>query len=113
MKARRIFSSLRKALIIGVFLLVITPAASAASLRGQLVRVFPNGARAPAPGITVTVYNQALGRSIAVRTDQNGMYYLQLPAGPYYLEVWLSNTPTTYPIQVNEPYTDIPPIAVR
>jgi hypothetical protein len=41
------------------------------------------------------------------------MYYLQLPAGPYYLEVWLSNTPTTYPIQVNEPYTDIPPIAVR
>jgi hypothetical protein len=83
MKARRIFSGLRQALIIGVFLLVITPAASAASLRGQLVRVFPNGARAPAPGITVTVYNQALGRSIAVRTDQNGMYYLQLPAGPY------------------------------
>ena len=113
MKARRVFPSLCKALLIGVFLLVITASASAASLRGQLVRIFPNGARAPAPGITVTVYNQALGRSIAVRTDQNGMYYLQLPAGAYYLEIWLSNSPTTYSIQVNEPYTDIPPIAVQ
>ena len=42
------------------------------------------------------------------------MYYIyNVPAGTCYLELWIGGTrsqPTTYPIQVREPYTDVPPI---
>jgi len=102
----------RKPAIIGLLLLAITSLASAATVRGQLVRVSPNGARAPVPGIAVTVYNQQLGRSAVARTDQSGMYYLQVPQGSYTLEIWTSNPPRTYSIQVREPYTNIPQIPV-
>jgi hypothetical protein len=45
------------------------------------------------------------------------MYYLyNVPPGGYYLEIWTSRDasvpPTVYPVQVGEPYTDIPVIVV-
>ena len=50
-------------------------------------------------------------------TDATGMYYLNIPAGPYTLEVWVTRDPRVppmnYPIQVAEPKTDIPPIRVN
>jgi len=86
---------------------------SAALLRGRLVRIGPNGAQYPAPGITVTVFRQDIGRSVQSVTDANGMYYLNnIPAGSYWLEVWVSNPPRAYQIQIVEPTTDIPPIAI-
>ena len=45
-------------------------------------------------------------------TDANGMYYLNIPPGVYWLEVWVTNPPRIYQIQVVEPNTDIPPIAI-
>ena len=73
-----------------------------------------DGATVPAAGVIVTLYNQSLGRSPSARTDANGMYYLTVPAGAYYLEVWLSTTPgakpLVYQIQVVEPNTDVRPI---
>lgn len=93
-------------------LLFVTEPALAAALRGRLV----HGNGYPAAGIVVTVYNQGIGRSAPTRTGPDGMYYLQIPAGSYYLEVWINPTPgaqpVVYPIQVGEPYTDIPPIVV-
>jgi hypothetical protein len=93
-------------------LLLFNESASAAALRGRLVHANGNSAA----GIVVTVVNQAHGRSAPVRTGADGMYYLQIPAGSYHLEVWINPTPgaqpVVYPIQVSEPYTDIPPIRV-
>jgi hypothetical protein len=112
MNGRQTLPCIGRSLLIGLLLFAASTIANAAALRGQLVRVAPNGSRFPAAGITVTVYNQQMGRSIAVRTGPDGMYYLQIPPGYYNLEVWLSNVPAVYVIQVNEPYTDIAPIAV-
>jgi hypothetical protein len=86
--------------------------AKAALLRGRLERVDQYGNHYPAPGITVTVYNANLGRSAPVVTDGAGMYYLNIPAGGYVLEIWVSNPPRVYQITVFEPNTDIPPIIV-
>jgi hypothetical protein len=93
--------------------LVVVPRAEAALIRGRLVRIAPNGQAFPAGGIAVTVYNAQLGRTSPSTTDGNGMYYLNnIPPGGYYLEVWVSNPPRVYPIQVGDPVTDIPPIPV-
>jgi hypothetical protein len=109
MIAKRMLSRFATQAICLVGLLFVAEAASAAALRGRLV--YPNGA--PAGGITVTVFNSAIGRSIPVQTGPDGMYYMQIPAGSYYLEIWLGGPqPRVYPIQVGEPYTDIPPIVV-
>ncbi|MGH9493933.1 MAG: carboxypeptidase-like regulatory domain-containing protein [Candidatus Sulfotelmatobacter sp.] len=87
--------------------------ANASLLRGRLI--YSNGV--PAGGFAVTVYNQALGRSVPVFTDPTGMYYVNIPAGPYTLEIWVSRDPRVQPmnfsIQVVEPNTDIPPIHVN
>jgi hypothetical protein len=99
-----------------VLVLAFAQTASAAILRGRLQRSGPNGAIYPAPGIAVTVYNQDRGRSGASYTGADGMYYLNIPAGDYNLEVWISRDPrvppTAYSIRVVEPNTDIPPIFV-
>jgi len=92
-------------------------AAAAATIRGELVRRAANGANYPAGGIAVTIYNQYRGRSTASFTAANGMYYIyNIPAGAYYLEIWTSRDPrvppTVYPVQIREPYTDIPVLAV-
>ncbi len=107
-------ASLTRTLILGTLLfLFLSPFANASTLRGRLI--YSNGA--PAGGFAVTVYNQALGRSVPAYTDATGMYYLNIPAGPYTLEVWVTRDPRVppmnYPIQVAEPNTDIPPIRVN
>jgi hypothetical protein len=97
---------------LSLVLVTFSVPARAAVLRGQLVRMGPNGSRFPAPGITVTVYRSDLGRSAPSVTDSSGMYYQTIPAGSYTLEVWVSNPPRAYPIQVVEPGTDIPQIVI-
>jgi len=108
---------MRRAAFLALALLLFTAAGSAATVRGRLDRVLPNGAKTPASGVKVTIYNKAIGRSSPSYAGPDGMYSLfNLPAGSYYLEVWISPDPrirpTVYPITVVEPYTDIPPIVV-
>jgi len=94
-----------------LFLAAITQAATAATVRGRLVHA--NGY--PGAGIAVTVVNQQVGRSSPAYAGPDGMYYMyNIPAGSYYLEIWLyPGAPSlVYQIQVGEPYTDIPPIMV-
>lgn len=108
--------SFSRSVVYCVLVFAATQTASAAILRGRLQRRGANGAIYPASGIAFMVYNQALGRSAPTYTGADGMYYPTIPAGGYYLEVWTSRDPrvppTTYPIRVVEPNTDIPPIFV-
>ncbi len=109
-------SRLAKAAASFLVVLVMVQAATAATVRGRLIR-YVNGGQYPAGGMAVTVYNQYTGRSSPAYTGPDGMYYLYyVPPGGYYLEVWTSRDPrvppTVYPVQVVEPYTDIPQIAV-
>jgi hypothetical protein len=68
----------------------------------------------PAAGVVVTVWRQDLGRSVASYSMQDGMYYIgNLPAGGYMLEVWIGpENALRFPIQINEPNTDIAPVLV-
>lgn len=99
-----------------ILLIAMSNFATAAALRGQLLQLAPNGARNPASGITVTVYSPTLGRSAAFQSGRDGIFYLQVPPGSYYLEIWINPNPgaqpLVYQIQVNEPYTDIPPLVL-
>lgn len=100
-----------------VFMVVSAGFASAATVRGRLDRVSPNGAPYAATGVAVTIYDQSMGRTTPAYAGTDGFYYLyNIPAGSHYLEVWTSRDPsvppTVYPISVGEPYTDIPPIVV-
>ena len=122
MKQRREFCiwKITRLIICGLTILAFTAVASAATVRGRLDRVLPNGARIPAVGVAVTVWHQAIGRSTAAYADAHGLYLLFniRPGSGYYLEVWTSRDPrvppTVYPISIiKEPYTDIPPIVVR
>jgi hypothetical protein len=95
-------------------LFLLPGAASAAQIRGRVQHVYPNGL-GPVVGVAVTVYNQQIGRSAAVNTDAAGMYYLAVPEGQYYLEVWVNpgGSPVVFgPFNVVEPATDIPPVTV-
>jgi len=96
----------------GWMLLGAAHAASAALVRGRLERQ-----RAPAPGITVTLYSRKTGRSAPAHSGNDGMYaYNNVAAGAYVLEVWVSRDPrvrpAAYPIKVVEPRTDLPAITV-
>ena len=93
-----------------VMVVTIPVPAWAATLRGRLVYNVPGRGQAPAGGVTVTVFRQDIGRSAPSVTDANGMYYLTIPQGQYWLEIWVTNPPRAYNIQVVEPNTDIPPI---
>ncbi len=84
------------------------------TLRGLLQRTGPYGAY-PATGIPVTVNSAVLGRSGAVYSGNDGMYYLYVPPGQYALEVW--NIPGGAPIVFSigvpaVPYFDIAPVQV-
>jgi hypothetical protein len=83
-------------------------------VRGRLERIAPNGQAFPAQGITVTVFNSQLGRSNPSNSGPDGLYYLyNIPPGPYTLEIWVSNPPMVFQIQVlDQPNTDIAPIRV-
>jgi hypothetical protein len=100
--------------VVAFCILFLPGTASAAQIRGRVQHVFPNGV-GPLVGVTVTIYNQQIGRSIAVSTDAAGMYYFAVPPGQYYLEVWVnpSGSPVVFgPFNVVEPATDIPPVTV-
>jgi hypothetical protein len=102
-----------KALLVISFSIGVSATANAATVRGRLVHAANQ--YVAAPGIAVTIYNQYVGRSSPAYTDINGMYYLyNVPAGSYYLELWIypGGNPIVYPITVGEPYTDIPQIPV-
>lgn len=85
-------------------------AAHAASVRGQLVH--KNGQ--PVAGITVTISDHKNYRSTPAQVGKDGMYYLyNIPAGQYYLEVWVNpKTPQMYQVTVTEPNTDMPRVTV-
>ena len=103
-------------MLLAILLAVLAQPVFAASstVRGRLTRVAPNGQSFPAQGIAVTVYNPQLGRSSPAYSGPDGMYYLyNIPTGSYTLEVWASNSPLLFQIQVYpQPYTDIARIAV-
>ena len=104
--------------VVLLLLCVLTTAVGAATVRGRLDRVYSNGARHPATGVAVSLYSRNLGRSRPTFAGRDGIYYFyNVPAGPYYLEVWTSRDPrvrpTLYPVTAIEPYSDIPPIVVK
>jgi hypothetical protein len=95
-------------------LLGLNHVVSAATVRGRLVRM---SNRAPVVGVAVTLYSQTRGRSNAVYSGPDGMYYMNATQGTYYLEIWVSRDPRVrplvYTIQVSEPYTDIAEIPLQ
>jgi hypothetical protein len=98
-----------------IALLCLAQTLTGAALRGRLERTIPNRGRVPASGITVTLASKQRGRIATSVTQQEGMYYLNAPAGTYNLEVWVRGTagpPLVYSIQIKEPYTDIPAIVL-
>jgi hypothetical protein len=93
-------------------LLVDFTTSFAAMVRGRVQRdMYP----VPYVSVTLISSNPALGRSAPSVTGPDGMYYLyNVPPGQYILELWLGGpSPVRYPINVREPYTDIPPIAIQ
>ena len=115
MKRVAALSRLGKLSRVAAVLLTLVQVASAATVRGQLIRRSGN-AHVPAVSVIVTVYNPKSGRSAAAHTDGNGMFYIpRILAGTNYLEVWTPQSPQkprTYAIQVKEPITDIPAITI-
>ncbi|HTV14624.1 MAG TPA: carboxypeptidase regulatory-like domain-containing protein [Acidobacteriaceae bacterium] len=79
-----------------------------ATVQGQLTC---SAGKSPAVGIAVTVKSAATGRSAPAFSGGDGMYYLNLKAGAYTLEIWLSKSATaptqTHEITVREPSTDV------
>ena len=84
--------------------------AQTTTVRGQLLRQ----GQFPAAGAQVTLYSQSFGRSSPSTTGNDGMFYINnVPFGNYYLEVWISNPPQAYPVQVTGyPFHDLPRIPV-
>jgi hypothetical protein len=84
-------------------------AAHAATANGKVVHA--NGT--PAQGITITLANNQ-GRSNPAQSDSNGAFTLSnVPAGRYYLEVWVDpKSPQTYPVTITEPNTSLPQVKV-
>ncbi|MGO9864770.1 MAG: hypothetical protein ACLPLR_14250 [Terriglobales bacterium] len=114
---RRVASLLGKLVLCFLLVVVVADTAAAATIRGRLDRVAPNGYRYPASAVAVTAQSPYVGRSNPAFTAQDGMYYLyNVPPGYYTLEVWWSRDPNVppavYQIQVIEPLTDLAPIVV-
>jgi hypothetical protein len=84
--------------------------AQSTTIRGQLL----HAGQSPAAGVQVTLLSQSFGRSLPALTGNDGMYYFyNIPLGNYYLEVWTSNPPQAYPVQIwSYPYHDIPRLTV-
>ena len=102
--------SIFRMLVGSAALAAVTVSAHAASIRGQLLH--QNGQ--PAAGVTVTISDHKNYRSAPARAGSDGMYYLyNIPAGQYYLEVWVNpQTPAVYQVTVAEPNTDMPRVMV-
>jgi len=97
-------------LAVSLALALAAALAHAASVRGLLVH--QNGK--PATGVAVTVSDHKSFRSAPAHVGADGMYYIfNIPAGQYYLEVWVNpQTPTVYQVTVSEPNTDMPKVTV-
>lgn len=95
---------------LGLLLVLSAVSARAASARGQVLHL--NGK--PATGIGVTISDHKNFRSARANVGPDGMYYLSdIPAGEYYLEVWVNpQSPTVYQVTVSEPSTDMPRVTV-
>ena len=91
----------RFAIVISVIALFICASqAEAVNIRGRLDRGMNAGVY-PAVGIPVTVSSPRTGRSYAAYTDKYGFYYLyNIPPGNYNLEVWVTNPPRIWRVQV-------------
>ena len=114
MNRSRCVNSLVGLLVLAVLLALLPGDANAAIVRGRVQRLYPNGVF-PLPGIAVTLYNQAYGRTSAFWTDQAGMYYFTVPPAVYYLEIWPipGGQPVVFgPFGVGEPGYDIPPVNI-
>jgi hypothetical protein len=111
-------TTLKKATITFFLVLMLSPLtlAGSATVRGRLDRRDMYGRSYPAAYVRVTLYNPHLGRSAPAVTGTDGMYYFyNIPAGGYYLEVWVypDRPPLSFNISVAErPYVDIPPILI-
>lgn len=111
--ARRFCIQLLAYAIVPLLLMFAVPIRTEASLlRGRLLRLLPNGQVVAVSGVSVTVFRADIGRSVPSVTDANGMYYLNVPAGDYVLEIWVTNPPKAYQIRIVEPNTDIVPIYI-
>ena len=84
--------------------------AHAASVRGAV----DHRDGKPAAGLAVTLSDHKEFRSAPAHVGNDGMYYLaNIPAGQYYLEVWVNpQTPLVYEVKVAEPNTDMPRVTV-
>ena len=105
-----LFRAVSLSLFLGLFLVLAGVSARAASVRGQVLH--QNGK--PATGIAVTLSDHKNFRSARASVGSDGMYYLSnIPAGEYYLEVWVDQkSPTVYQVKVSEPSTDMPRVTV-
>ncbi len=99
-----------RAVSLSLLLVLAVGSARAASVRGQVVH--RNGK--PATGMAVTVSDHKKFRSVRAKVGGDGMYYLSnIPAGKYYLEVWVNpQSPSVYQVTVSEPHTDMPKVTV-
>lgn len=97
-----------------IVLLVCITYVDAATIRGRLDRDSNFGVY-PATSIAVSVSSPSAGRSYPAYTDNYGFYYLyNIPPGTYNLEVWVTNPPQVWTIQVPPvPQYDVAPIIVK
>jgi hypothetical protein len=100
-----------------LIVLISGAAAQAATVRGRMDCIAPNGQRQPDISAIVTVFNASIGRSGAAPVGPDGMYYLyNVPGGSYALEIWSGVNPSLPPrvfeLTVFEPYTDVPVITL-
>lgn len=105
----RVIKVVRRSIATFFLLSLLTVPVLAANVRGKL----QDREQSPKAYVAVTLYNSQTGRSAAVYTGADGMYYLRnVPAGEYYLEVWIyaNRPPLTYKVTISDPDTDIPPI---
>jgi hypothetical protein len=94
-------------LVLSGLVLFFASAASAATVRGQLVFAANN---APAPYCAVRLNAPGKGPSEFAYSGGDGKYYLRnVPAGAYQLEVWRGGKVVlTVAVNVQEPVAELP-----
>jgi hypothetical protein len=99
---------MRRTILLTLLVFAIATAADAATVRGKVTY---SDAR-PHPGVSITLTSAATGATPTVRTDEEGMFYLQnVPAGQYTMEVTTSKGKSTYRVTVTaDAYSDVPPV---
>ena len=116
---------LRRLIFAGIIFILLWPDSlvhgqqMTTTVRGQLLWNGWNQFSVPqsyaAPGVQVTLFSQAGGRSWPSVTGNDGMYYFyNIPLGDYYLEIWISKPPKTYPFRIaGFPNHDLPRISIN